>query len=82
MASERVSIAEAADRLQVSEQAVRCWIEKGKLAAEPGPRARGLEYWLSAETVQAAERVLRIVQIERRPDVQEALLAAEAHQAS
>ena len=82
MISERVSVAEAAARLQVSEQAVRCWIEKGKLAAEPGPHARGPECWLSAETVQAAERVLRIVQIERRGAVQESLLAAEAHQGS
>jgi transposase len=82
MASERVSIAEAAARLQVSEQAVRCWIEQGKLAAEPGMSARGQEHWLSAETVQAAERVLRIVQIERLAEAQAPLQAAKAHPAS
>ena len=81
MANERVSLAAAAARLQVSEQAVRRWIEQGKLAAELGMSARGQEHWLSAETVEAAARVLRIVQIERLAEAQAPLQAAEARQA-
>ena len=82
MTSERVSVAEAAARLQVSELAVRRWIESGKLAAELGRCPSGQQYWLSPETIEAAERVLRIVKIARRTDARPTVLAAEPQEVS
>jgi excisionase family DNA binding protein len=73
--ADRLSLAQAAARLGHSEKTLRRWIKSGRLPAtlEPGPY--GPQYWVSTQTVQAAQHVLEVVAIERAPDAERLVLA-------
>jgi MerR family copper efflux transcriptional regulator len=65
---ERLTLAQAAQRLGHSEKTLRRWVKSGRLPAalEAGPY--GPQYWVSTHAVQAAQQALEVVTVERTPD--------------
>jgi excisionase family DNA binding protein len=73
--ADRLSLAQAAAQLGHSEKTLRRWIKSGRLPAtlEVGPY--GPQYWVSTQAVQAAQRALEVVAVERAPDTASLALA-------
>src|SRR5215217_4190925 len=75
--TERLTLAQAAQRIGHSEKTLRRWVKSGRLPAalETGPY--GPQYWVSTQAVQAAQQALDVITVERTPD-HEALALAVA----